>query len=125
MPFGIIQAVDTNNHSAAGQARDNVSYERRMNGTSREPIELRRLDTNRKNANTDGPTRRLECVQVTAQHRAFLPQIARKIRGIDLGLKTDEVVLAHGRNEVLMIRKRCQNLWWRKRDMVKKPILLR
>jgi hypothetical protein len=119
--FGIIQAIDANDHNAPGQALHDVSHERRMHRTSRKPIELRRLDTNRKNTNADHPVRRLECERIAAQHSAFLPQKAREICGVDFGLKTYEVVMTHGRNEVFMIRKCRQKFWWRERDMVKKP----
>ena len=104
-----------------GQALHDVSHERRMDRTSCKPIELRCLDTNRKNSDADRPVRRLECERITARHSAFLPQIAREIFGVDFGLKTYEIVMTHGRNEMFMIRKCRQNLRWWKRDMVKKP----
>src|SRR5664279_3651654 len=92
-----------------------------MHRTSCKPIELCCLDANRKNSNANHPVRRLECERIAAQHSAFLPQIAREICGVDFGLKTYKVVMTHGRNEVFMIRKYGQKLWWWKRDMVKKP----
>jgi hypothetical protein len=90
----------------------------------RQPIKFRCLDTDRENANADYPVRRLKCVPIGARHPAFVPKIARKVRGVAIGLKTDEVVMTHGRNEALVVWKRSQNLRRWKRDMVEKPNLV-
>ncbi len=90
----------------------------------RQPIKFRCLNTDRENANSDYPVRRLKCVRIAARHPAFVPKIAREVRGVAVGLKTDEVVMTHGWDEALMVWKRSQNLRWWKRDMVKKPNLV-
>jgi hypothetical protein len=51
-----------------------------------------------------------------------LLQIVCEICGVDFGLKTDQIVVTHRRNEMLMIWKCRQNFGWWKRNMVKVPL---
>jgi hypothetical protein len=99
-----------------------LSTTSRTNGecTGRRARRWSRLDTDGKNADPDRSVYGLERVGITARHSTFLAQIACEICGVDVGLKTDQVVLAHRRNEMFMIRQRRENFRRRKRDVMEK-----
>jgi hypothetical protein len=101
-----------------------VPHEGRMYRAPREPIEFLGLHADRENTDADRSVRGLECVRIAAWYSAFLPQIAREICGIDFGLKTEQVVMDHCRNEVFMIRERGENFHRWKRDVVEKADLV-
>jgi hypothetical protein len=118
--FGIIQAVDTNDHHPIGQTLHDVAHEGRLRRAPSQSIELRSLDANRENTDSNRSLWRLICVLITARYSAFVAQVECEICSVDFGLKTHEVVVAHRWNEPLVVRKCGQKFWWWKGDMVKK-----
>ena len=95
-----------------------------MYRTPREPIEFFRLHADGENTDADRSVGGLECVRIAAWYSAFLAQVAGEICGIDFGLKTDQVVMAHCRNKVFMIRERGENFRRWKRNVVEKADLV-
>jgi len=53
--FGIIKAVDPNDHEATGETFHDVTHEERLRRAPSQPTELRCLDANRENADSDRP----------------------------------------------------------------------
>src|SRR5205807_5285090 len=102
------------------EALDNASHQRRTHRPLRQLMECRSLDADRKDADAHGAIRRLERVFAALQLAALVAEIPRKIRGIALGLKADEIISAQCRNEPFVMRQSSQNLGWWKRNMQKK-----
>jgi hypothetical protein len=122
--FGIIQAVDANDHRPINQTLYDIAHEGRLCRTPGQPAELRRLDANRENTDSDHTLWRLPRVLIEARYSAFVPEVECEICSVGFGLKAYEVVVAHRGNEPLMTWKCSQDFWWWKGNMVKKPDLV-
>src|SRR6516225_5214827 len=85
-------------------------HERRLCCSPGQPIELRCLNTDRKNSNPECPTSVLEGVPVATLNRALVRNVALEICCVDFGLKAHEVIVAHCRNELLMAWESHQDL---------------
>ncbi len=66
----------------------------------------------------------MKAVAAGPRQAAFVGDVAREIGGIDLGLKTDEIVVAQRRNELVVVRQRGDDFRRRKRNMDEKSDLI-
>src|SRR6185437_14255400 len=67
-----------------------------------------------------------EGIVAIPRESAFFGEVAREVRGIDLGLETDEIVSTERGNELLVVRQRRQDFRRRTRNVQKKsdPVLV-
>src|SRR5947209_7236240 len=88
--LGIIQAVDADDHRAAGEAVEHAAHEGGADGAAREAAELGSFDADRESADAHRALARAEGALVAARETALLRQIAREVVGIAVGLEADE-----------------------------------
>jgi len=115
--LAVVEPVNTDDHGAAGEALQHLTDEMRFNGAAGEPRERLGLNADRKGADPHHTIAKVEAIAACPRQPALVGDVAREIGGIDLGLKSDQIVVAQRGYELIVIWQRSENFRWREWNM--------
>src|SRR5262245_49954521 len=98
-------------------------YEVRLDSEPRQAGAGFRFHPDGESPHTSDAITEIKPLAVPPRQAAFVGDVAREIGGIDLGLKSDEIVVAERRNKLIVIGQGRENFRRRERNVDKKPDL--
>src|SRR4029453_6356617 len=107
-----------------GQAVQHLAHEVGLNSTSRQAGEGFGFHSDGESPDMHDAIAEMKTVATSPWQAAFVGDVAGEIGGIDLSLKSDKIVMAERRNELVVIGQGRKNFRRRKRNVDEKPNLI-
>src|SRR6185369_5947322 len=122
--LAVVEPVDADDHGPARQAVQHLAHKAGLDRAARETRESFSLHSHRERADANDTIAEMKTVPCRPGQPAFIGNVPRKIRRIDFGLETDQVVVAERRDQLIMIWQGCDYFRGRERNVYEEPDLV-